>query len=207
MIRFIVVLALAVFATGAFTAAAAQDEGDDGPPAWLTPDAGAKVLESQQRLGISAYDWMQGDWRGIATVHTPDGPYRYTQTMRARFRKSATLMVVEGTGKDADGITVFESYGVLTYEPVSELYEIESFAAAKRARYPIRFEGLTASWDVPDGRRGKGAVTFTMWQDEAGQWRETGVRHAPGKDPQTVFEMTLTRLPVPVIPDGSLPPE
>lgn len=208
MIRLIVVLALAAFASGAFTASAgAQDEEEEGRPEWLTPDAGAKVLESQQRLGISAYDWMQGDWRGIATVQTPDGPYSYTQTMRARFRKSATLMVVEGVGHDADGTAVFQSFGVLTYEPVSELYEIESFAAAKRARYPIRFDGLTAIWDVPDGGKAKGKVTFTMWQDDEGQWRETGVRHDRGKEPVTVFDMTLTRLPVPVVPDGSLPPE
>jgi hypothetical protein len=143
------------------------------------------------RAALAKLAWMDGTWRGEATVATPAGPQRITQTERVGPLLDGTVRVIEGRGYRADGAIGFNALAVVLWDAASGAYSFRSYAEGHAGTMPLSVTADGWSWEVPAG---PGAVIRYTTRLENGRWHEWGDRIAGSAPPQRVFEMTLTRV-------------
>jgi hypothetical protein len=166
------ILASALALTIAWQAApaAAQEEGGDDP--------------------LSAFDWMEGRWRGEARFLTENGFETFIQTERSGEMLGGRIRVVEGKGYDANGAVVFNAVGIIA--PTSGGgYEMRSWTLEREGSFPIEVEGGKVSWEFPAG---PGAIVRYEAALVDGKWVEVGHRIAEGRPPLEIMRMELSRI-------------
>ncbi len=153
---------------------------------------GAEATMSSQRAAMEALSFMDGAWRGTAWTMGPDGKrHTLTQTERVGPLLGGTVKLVEGRGYEADGRTSFNALGVISYNPATKQYSIQSYASGQAGAFPLRPTGNGFVWQIPAG---PGAIVRFTATIEGGSWHEIGERVAEGTPPMKIFEMRLTRL-------------
>ena len=163
------------------------------------PDPDARL--ASQRKAMAALSFMDGAWRGAGWTITPDGKrHLLTQTERVGALLDGTVKLVEGRGYGADGRTMFNALGVISYDPGKAAYSIKSYAMGFTGDFPITPTGTGWVWQTPAG---PGAVIRYTADFKSGSWQEVGERIAPGAPPVRVFEMRLTRLGGTAWPGGA----
>lgn len=167
------------------------------------PDA--EALMASQRAAMESLSFMDGAWRGPAWAVTADGKrHDLTQTERVGPLLGGTVKLVEGRGYEADGRTGFNALGVISYNPATKAYTIQSYASGSVGAFPLRATGSGFTWQIPAG---PGAVVRFTATFERGTWLEIGERVTEGAPPVKIFEMRLTRLGDSAWPAGNpVPP-
>lgn len=143
------------------------------------------------RVAIDKLAWMDGVWRGQATVRTPSGELRLTQTERVGPMLDGTVRVIEGKGYMADGRVGFNAFAVVSFDPRTNAYTFRSYTGGHSGNFPATVEANGYRWETPAGPN---AVVRYHARLENGRWRETGERVVQGQAPQQFFDMTLTRV-------------
>jgi hypothetical protein len=114
-----------------------------------------------------------------------------TQTERMGPLLGGDIVVVEGRGYSADGSTAFNAFGVVSFDPRAQKYELRSYAQGQAGTFELKLTADGFVWEVPAGP--DAIVRFTATVKDK-RWREVGEYIARGKPPVQTFEMNLTRV-------------
>jgi hypothetical protein len=173
------VLALAALGITAQTTASGQG----------MPDP--QVLITAQREGMAPLAYMNGVWKGPATITLPSGEvHAITQTERVGPFLDGSLKVIEGRGFESDGRVGFNALGVISYDPGAKTYTMRSYAQGFHGDFVITPTADGYVWEIPAGPT---TIRYTAVIKD-GKWKEVGDRIAPGRAPVRFFEMNLVRV-------------
>lgn len=142
-------------------------------------------VEAMARLAM-----LDGTWRGPATTMTREGPKALTQTERVGPMLGGTIRVIEGRGYDEAGHSGFNAFAVVSYDPVSGQYEMQSWAQGRNGSFPMTVTDTGFEWSIPAG---PGAQVHYTAMITADTWHETGEYRREGQPARAIFDMTLTR--------------
>ncbi len=149
-----------------------------------------QALQSAQRAAMATFAFMDGVWRGKATITLPGGEKReIDQTERIGPFLDGTLKVLEGRGFEPDGKMHFNAFGIISYNPGTKAYTMRSYAQGLVGDFAVVRTADGFSWEIPAGPMTIRYVTVV----KDGTWTEVGERLAPGRPAVKFFEMTLTR--------------
>ena len=175
----IAMLMFLMMMAGAATTALGQGRQD---PATLI----AAQREAMQRLSV-----MDGVWRGPAWTVLPSGEkHTITQTERIGPFLDGSVKVIEGRGYDPDGKVAFNAFGTISYNPVTRVYTLHSYAQGQAGDFVLTPTADGYVWEIPAGSM---TIRYTAVIKD-GAWREVGDRITPGKEPVRFFEMNLKRI-------------
>ena len=153
------------------------------------PDPAA--LLAAQREAMQPLQTMNGVWRGTATMVEPSGEKRtITQTERIGPLLDGTLKVIEGRGYDGEGKLVFNSFGIVSFNPATRSFGMRSYARGFSGDFVFRPTADGFSWEIPAG----GATIRYTATIKGDTFHEIGERIVPGGEPVRFFEMTLKRI-------------
>lgn len=175
----ILVLALAALGITAQTTASGQG----------MPDP--QVLIAAQREGMAPLAYMNGVWKGPATITLPSGEtHTITQTERVGPFLDGSLKVMEGRGYESDGRVGFNAFSVISYDSGARTYTMRSYAQGFHGDFVITPTADGFVWEIPAGPT---TMRYTAVIKD-GKWREVGDRIAPGRPPVRFYEMNLVRV-------------
>jgi hypothetical protein len=149
----------------------------------------AKLLAAQ-REAMAKFSFMDGIWKGTATITGPGGAHELVQTERVGPFLDGAVRVVEGRGYEADGTLAFNAFGVISYDPAKSAYAMRSHAQGNTGDFPVTLTTDGFTWEIPAGPM---TIRYQAVIKD-GTWTETGDRVMPGKDPVRFIEMRLTRV-------------
>jgi hypothetical protein len=144
-----------------------------------------------QRAAVGALDFLDGEWRGQAVVHGPDGAETLTQTERVGSLLGGSIKVIEGRGYAADGTTEFNAMAVLSWNEREGRYNFRSWANGFSGDY--RFERTEDGfrWETPAGPNARIEYVAVV---RDGTWHEVGTFLMEGQPPRQMIDMRLTRV-------------
>jgi hypothetical protein len=152
------------------------------------PDPAALI--TAQREAMAPLAWMDGVWRGPASIMLPSGKHTVTQTERIGPFLDGSIKVVEGRGYEADGRVGFNAFGIISYSPATRGYTLHSHAQGQVGDFPLKLTSDGYVWEIPAG---PATIRYTA-VIKNGAWQEVGDRIVPGQEPVRFFEMNLTRV-------------
>lgn len=138
---------------------------------------------------LAPFDWLNGAWRGTATIETPQGKITLTQTERFGPMLNGAVRLIEGRGHGPKGNVQFNAVAVLYGRP-DGTYAMHSWAQGREGIYPIKLQSEGFDWEIPAGSM---AIRYEV-RCKDGKWVETGYRIASGKPPVQFYSMELTRV-------------
>jgi len=134
---------------------------------------------------------MNGVWKGTAWTLLPSGEKKViTQTERMGPMLQGTLKVVEGRGYDDQGALVFNAFGVVSFNPVTRVYSLRSYAQGRAGDFVLTPNEDGYVWEIPAG---PATIRYTAVLEQ-GTFRKIGERLMAGAEPLRIFEMNLTRV-------------
>ncbi|MCE2842280.1 MAG: DUF1579 domain-containing protein [Novosphingobium sp.] len=143
----------------------------------------------QPTPSLTIFDWLNGAWRGTATVETPNGTHTLTQTERFGPMLGGAVRLIEGKGYGPNGEVQFNAMAVLYGLPDGS-YAMHSWAQGRQGIYPVKPQADGFDWEIPAGPM---SIRYEARRRE-GKWVETGYRIMPGKPPVPFYRMELTRI-------------
>ncbi|GLS00698.1 hypothetical protein GCM10007859_07060 [Brevundimonas denitrificans] len=144
-----------------------------------------------QRAAMHRLDMLDGEWRGEAIIHGPDGTTTLTQTERVGSMLGGSIKVIEGRGYAADGSTRFNAMATVSWDARAGRYGFRSYAQGFSGDYPFEVTGDGFRWETPAG---PGAKIEYVAVVRDGTWHEVGTWVAEGQPPRRMIEMRLTRI-------------
>ena len=166
--------------------------------ALLTAPAGAHAQmpaspngSEAQRAAMDRLAFMDGEWRGQATVHGPAGPMTLTQTERVGSMLGGSIKVIEGRGYAADGSTQFNAMAMVSWDARAGRYGFRSYAQGFSGDYVFEATDDGFRWETPAGPNAKMQYVAVV---RDGTWHEVGTYVAEGQPPRQMIEMRLTRV-------------
>ena len=143
-----------------------------------------------QREAMQRLSWMDGEWRGTATVMAGMGRTRdLRHTERIGPMLGGSIKVIEGRSYGDDGGTEFNAFAILSWDAEKNAYVMRSYANGMAIDAPVQVSDGGFDWTVP--ARG-GEVRYHTRYDN-GVWTESGDFVMPGQEPMRVIDMRLTR--------------
>lgn len=146
----------------------------------------------RQKQAMGELSWMNGIWRGKATIVQPGGTIELVQTERVGDMLDGAVKVVEGRGYRPDGTKAFNAFAMVSFDPATGRYTMRSHAEGRYGEFTITpmpgKQGLI--WEIPAG---PATIRYTIWLEQ-GRWREYGERIVTGQPPFRFIEMDLVRL-------------
>jgi hypothetical protein len=167
------------------------------------PDPAALIGAQGEAMKVFAN--MNGVWRGPATTLLPGGERRtLTQTERIGPFLGGSVKVIEGRGHDANGKIVFNSFGIVSFDPATKAYSMRSYALGRKGDFALTPTADGYTWEVPAG---PGAIVRYTATIKDNRLHEVGDRIVGGAEPVRVFEMRLERVGDTDWPEqGAVPP-
>ena len=144
-----------------------------------------------QRAALDRLAFLDGEWRGQATIHGPGGATVLTQTERVGPMLGGSVRVIEGRGYAADGSTQFNAMAIVSWDPRAGKYGFSSWAQGYSGDYPFEVTEDGFRWETPAG---PGAKIQYVAVVRDGSWHEVGTWVAEGQPPREMIEMRLTRV-------------
>jgi hypothetical protein len=174
---------LALFALIALAASTASTVSGQGRPDPAT-------LIAAEREALKPLAMMDGVWRGPAWTILPTGKHNITQTERIGPFLDGSIKVVEGRGYNEDGSVGFNAFGIISYDPATKVYTLQSHAQGQVGSFVIKPTADGYTWEIPAGPM---TIRYTAVIKD-GTLREVGDRIVPGQEPVRFFEMNLKRV-------------
>ena len=144
-----------------------------------------------QRAAIDRLAMLDGEWRGQATIHGPDGAVTLIQTERVGSMLGGSIKVIEGRGYAADGSTEFNAMAVVSWDAGTNRYGFRSWAQGYSGDYPFEVTEDGFRWETPAGPGAKMEYVAVVRE---GTWHEVGTWIAEGQPPRRMIEMRLIRI-------------
>lgn len=160
-------------------------------PAAAQIDSDPEVRLAPQREAMKKLSMFDGVWRGPAWTLTPTGRYELTQTERVGPFLGGSIKMIEGRGYQKDGRVGFNALGIISFDPRTGKYRLQSNAQGYSGTFPLTPTADGFIWETPAGPGATMRYTATV---RNGTWREVGERVVVGQKPVQVFEMNLRRV-------------
>ncbi len=81
-----------------------------------------------QRAAMKKLEFLVGKWSGGASVaRGPGEPMRIIQSEDVQFRLDGLVVLLEGTGRNAEGQRVFGALAVIAYDEATSTYRFRAF--------------------------------------------------------------------------------
>ena len=144
-----------------------------------------------QRAAIDRLAFLDGEWRGEATIHGPQGEMILTQTERVGSMLGGSIKVIEGRGYAADGSTQFNAMATVSWDARAGRYGFRSYAQGFSGDYPFEVTEDGFRWETPAGPGAKIEYVAVV-RDRV--WHEVGTWVAEGQPRRQIIEMRLTRI-------------
>lgn len=145
-----------------------------------------------QRAALDRLAFLDGEWRGTATVHSPGGGTMVlTQTERVGPMLGGSVRVIEGRGYAADGSTQFNAMAIVSWDARAGKYGFRSYAQGYSGDYAFEPTEDGFRWETPAG---PGAKIQYVAVVKDGTWHEVGTWVADGQPPREMIDMRLTRV-------------
>ena len=144
-----------------------------------------------QRAAMKKLEFLVGKWSGDATVNR-GRPIAIKQSEVISFKLDGLVMVVEGTGRNSDGVIQFQAFATISYDDVAGQYR---FRAYNEGRY------LDTDLEVTEGgfawgyAAGPLKVRNVMKLTAKGEWQETTESEYGNTPPRKSVEMLLKKIP------------
>lgn len=174
------VCGLLLAAGTAFTVQAAPPHRAPGP---------ASLIKTQHDA-MAPLKIMDGVWRGTAwSIGRSGEKHVITQTERVGPMLEGSIKVMEGRGYDSSGKLGFNAFGIISYDPATQAYNMRAYAQGHGGDFALTMTGDGFIWTIPAG---PATMRYTAVIKD-GTWHEVGVREMQGKPAVRFFEMTLKR--------------
>ena len=161
-------------------------------PAQAQQQSDPAGLIAAQREAMQALAAMDGVWRGPAWVVAPDGTRKQiTQTERIGPFLDGSIKVIEGRGYEADGRVGFRAFGVVSFDPRTRSYRMQSHAQGHSGSFEFAPTAAGYTWSIPIG---EDVVIRYNAVIAGGVLHEVGERIVKDQAPQRIFEMKLQRV-------------
>ena len=144
-----------------------------------------------QRAAMDRLAFMDGEWRGEATIRSPEGSMTLTQTERVGSMLGGSIKVIEGRGYAADGSTQFNAMATVSWDERAGRYAFRSYAQGYSGDYPFEVTDDGFRWETPAGPNAR-IEHVAVVRD--GTWHEVGTYRADGQPPRLFIDMRLTRI-------------
>ena len=142
--------------------------------------------DSIYKAKIKKLDFMVGNWKGTGWRMERNGKSEFEQTNRIEFKLDSTAVLIEGKGI-SKGKIVHNALSILTYDKTNDNYIFRSYLPnGMNAEFKAEIIENKLYWYTNDN------IRFRIWQNEKGQWYETGEYKRENSWIQ-FFEMTLNR--------------
>lgn len=138
---------------------------------------------------LAPFDWLDGTWRGEASIDTPGGTIKLTQTERSGQMLGGAVRLVEGRGYGAKGDLQFNALGAIYGKPDGK-FEMHSWAQGRSGIFPVIPVDGGFDWEMPAGPM---KIRYEA-RLVAGKWIETGYRVLADGTRIKFYRMELTRL-------------
>jgi len=159
-------------------------------PAILTAPLGAQSApHAPATPSLAQFAWMDGAWRGEATIDMPTGRITLTQTERSGTMLGGAVRMVEGRGYGPKGDLQFNAFGIIFSRP-DGTYAMHSWAQGRERIFPVTLIEGGFAWEMPAG-------PMTIRYEARllnGKWTERGYRSMSGKPRVEFYRMELTRV-------------
>lgn len=154
------------------------------------PDVKKPVQAAMQNVSVMAGEWIGSNWSML-----PDGTRKSAKMHETiQWKLDETILVIEGLGLDEQGNKAHHAFGVLSYDPFSKSYQLNSHIS-EGLHTTATFEVLSPNekfiwgYEMPQGK-----IRFTITLSENGTlWDEKGEFSPDGTNWYPTMEMTLKK--------------
>ncbi len=152
-----------------------------------------EAVASLSKVGV-----MIGEWEGNSWILTPQGTREEAAVHeKLQWKLDRTLILIEGEGRNKEGLTVHNALGLLTFDVRGKQYSMRSYLSDGRMTDAV-FEILGEdnfrwSYSFMQGERSMW-IRYTLKFADKSHWNEVGEYSGNGTDWTKFFEMNLTRI-------------
>ena len=143
-----------------------------------------------QKEAMKKLSFLVGTWKGPATAYLQSGPVQLTQTEEVQYKLGGLVLLVEGTGRMADGTVRFNALATISYDEAAKVYRFRAHNDGRFIDTELKVSDKGFEWGFAAG---PGRVTFTMRLNEKGQWAEAGEFTMAGQPPRKSVELLVTK--------------
>ena len=138
-------------------------------------------------------EFLVGQWSGTATARPgPGGEVKMTQTEDVQWKLEGLVLLIEGTGKDPNGKTLFHALGTVAYDDAAQQYRFRAFSEGRYIDTELKLasDGRGFNWGID---MGPAQVRYVMRLTPEGEWLETGELVMGDRPPQRLVELNVKR--------------
>ncbi len=147
-------------------------------------------LVKAEKAAMTPLAHLHGIWRGQAHIDMGGQSHTITQTERVGPLLDGAVLVMEGRGYNSDGRVGFQALGVVSYDPATKAYHMQSYAQGREGKFPLTLTDDGFAWEI---KAGPTTIHYTATISDD-TWHEVGVRKLPNGKSVDFFEMTLKRV-------------
>jgi hypothetical protein len=145
-----------------------------------------------QREAMKKLEFLVGKWSGEASVvRGPGEPLRLTQTEDVQFKLDGLVLLVEGTGRNADGRTAFRALATISFDDATGTYHFRAYNDGRYLDTELTVGPGTFAWGFTAGPV---KVENAMKLSDKGEWVETSYVTMGTAPPRRTVEMKLHKL-------------
>ena len=146
-----------------------------------------------QREAMKKLDFLVGKWEGDGSVwRGPGEPIKIRQSEEIEYRLDGLVLLMQGTGRNAEGKIVFQALATVSYDEQSSTYKFRSHSDGRYLETELKVVPKGFSWGFDAG---PAKIMNTMRVNEKGEWAETTEALFGGNPPRKSVELLLRRLP------------
>jgi hypothetical protein len=148
----------------------------------------------KQRSAMSKLQFLVGSWSGTGRLwRSPAESVELLQTEEAKYKLDGLLLVVEGVGKNkADGSTVLQAFGLISYDDAAGVYRMRAFNDGRWLETEVQLDetGKALHWGFTLGQI---KTHSTLRINEAGEWTEVHEVTVGSEPPRKFMELSVKR--------------
>lgn len=152
------------------------------------PDFSKQVHEAMSKISV-----MEGKWEGKSWIERNGEKKNSSVTENIQWKLDKTLLLIEGTGKNDEGIVVHNALGLLSYNFMNKNYSMNSFLSnglSTNASFEVIEPNKKFKWWFDDNRGGTIRYTITINENN---WKEEGEYSRDNENWNKFFEMNLVK--------------
>jgi hypothetical protein len=144
-----------------------------------------------QREAMKKLDFLLGKWAGDASVSRgPGEPVKVRQTEEIEYRLDGLVMLVQGTGRNAEGKIVFQALATISYDDQTSKYRFRSHSDGAYLDTELKVTEKGFIWGFESGPL---KVVNIMHVNERGHWMESTEVTFGSAPPRKSVQMLLRR--------------
>jgi hypothetical protein len=144
-----------------------------------------------QRDAMKKLSFLVGAWSGPASIRRgPGEALKITQSEQIEMKMDGLVMVIEGTGRGADGKAGFRAFATISYDDETSTYHFRAYNDGHYLDTELKVSASGFEWGYAAGPL---KVTNRMKVTEAGEWQEVTESTFGSAPPQRSVEMLLKR--------------